>query len=35
VTNFAELLTLVKRFLWQRTDEPEVIRGTADIQAID
>jgi len=33
--NLAELMKLVKRMIWQRTDEPEVIRGTADIQAID
>jgi hypothetical protein len=33
--NLAELMKLVKRILWQRTDEPELIRGTADIQAIE
>ncbi|HUU89855.1 MAG TPA: hypothetical protein VM238_01455 [Phycisphaerae bacterium] len=33
--NLAELMKLVKRMIWQRTDEPEVIRGTADIQAIE
>jgi hypothetical protein len=33
--NLAELLTLVKRIVWQRTDEPTVIRGQTDIQAID
>jgi len=35
LTNLAELMDLVKRVLWQRTDEPEVIRGTADIQAVE
>jgi len=33
-TNLAELMKLVERGLWQRTDEPTVIRGSADIQAI-
>ena len=33
--NLAELMKLVTRMIWQRTDEPEVIRGTADIQAIE
>ncbi|KPK45465.1 MAG: hypothetical protein AMK72_11000 [Planctomycetes bacterium SM23_25] len=33
--NLAELMKLVKRMIWQRTDEPQVIRGTADIQAIE
>ena len=33
--NLAELMRLVKRVLWQRTDSPTAIRGTADIQAID
>jgi len=35
LTNVAELMDLVKRFLWQRIDEPEVIRGTADLQAVE
>jgi len=34
-TNLAELLKLVKYFLWQRTDAADVVSGTADIQAID
>ena len=34
LTNVAELMDLVKQVLWQRTDEPEVIRGTADVQAV-
>ncbi|MBM4017953.1 MAG: hypothetical protein FJ288_06425 [Planctomycetes bacterium] len=35
LTNLAELLKLVKRLSWQRTDEAEVIRGKADIQAVE
>lgn len=35
VTNLAELMKLVKRVLWQRTDEADIVRGSADIQAID
>lgn len=35
VTNLAELMKLVKRIVWQRTDEANMVRGTADIQAID
>jgi len=35
LTNLAEVMDLVKRFVWQRTDEPEVIRGTADVQVVD
>jgi len=35
LTNLAELMDLVKRVLWQRTDEPEVIRGTADVQVVE
>ncbi len=35
LTNLAELLDLVQRALWQRIDEAEVIRGTADIQAVE
>jgi hypothetical protein len=35
LTNLAELMDLVKRFLWQRTDEPEMIHGTADLQAVE
>lgn len=31
--NLAELMGLVKRVIWQRVDEPAVIRGSADIQA--
>jgi hypothetical protein len=35
LTNLAELMDLVKRFLWQRTDEADVIRGTADLQVVE
>ncbi|MCX5673807.1 MAG: hypothetical protein NTX87_02260 [Planctomycetota bacterium] len=35
LTNLAELLKLVKRLSWQRTDEAEVICGKADIQAME
>jgi len=35
LTNLAELLKLVRRFSWQRTDEAEVICGKADIQAVE
>jgi len=35
MTNLAELMHLMKRVLWQSTDEPEVIRGTADVQAVE
>jgi len=35
LTNLAELMDLVKRVLWQRIDEPEVIRGTADVQVVE
>ena len=35
LTNLAELLKLVKRLSWQRTDEAEVICGKADIQAVE
>jgi hypothetical protein len=34
-TNLAEVMKLVKRFVWTRVDEPNVIRGEADIQATD
>ena len=34
LTNLAELMNLVKHVLWQRTDEPEVMRGAADVQAV-
>jgi len=34
LTNLAELMNLVKHVLWQRTDEPEVVRGAADVQAV-
>jgi len=33
--NLAELLKLVKRLTWQRTDEPTVVRGRADLQAVE
>jgi len=33
-TNLAELMNLVKRIIWERTDEPEVVHGTADVQAV-
>jgi len=33
--NLAEVMRLVERFTWQRTDEPTVIRGKADVQAIE
>jgi len=32
--NLAEVMRLIERFSWQRTDEPTVIRGRADVQAI-
>ena len=35
LTNVAELMDLVKQVLWQRTDQPEVIHGTADMQAVE
>jgi len=35
LTNLAELMNLVKRVIWERTDEPEVVRGTADVQAVE
>ena len=34
-TNLAEVMKLVKRFVWTRVDEPNVIRGEADVQAND
>jgi len=34
LTNLAEVMKLVKRFVWTRVDEPTVIRGQADVQAI-
>jgi len=34
-TNLAEVMKLVKRFVWTRVDEPNVIRGEADVQATD
>lgn len=34
-TNLAEVMKLVKRFVWTRVDEPNVVRGEADIQATD
>ncbi|MGB2755847.1 MAG: hypothetical protein WBE00_12185, partial [Phycisphaerae bacterium] len=33
--NLAEVMRLVERFTWQRTDETTVIRGRADVQAIE
>ena len=33
--NLAEVMRLVDWFTWQRTDEPTVIRGKADVQAIE
>ncbi|MCX5669889.1 MAG: hypothetical protein NTU94_01015 [Planctomycetota bacterium] len=35
LTNLAEVMKLVKRFVWTRVDEPTVIRGQADVQAIE
>ena len=35
LTNLAELLKLIKRFTWQRTDAPGMATGKADIQAIE
>jgi hypothetical protein len=35
LVNLAELLKLVKRFTWQRTDEADVSRGMADLQAVE
>jgi hypothetical protein len=33
--NLAEMMKLVKRFLWTCTEEPTVIHGQADVQAIE
>jgi hypothetical protein len=33
--NLAELMKLVKRFSWQRTDSADAVRGRADVQAIE
>ena len=35
LTNLAEVMKLVKRFLWTRVDETTAISGQADIQGID
>ena len=35
LTNLAEVMKLIKRMVWTRVDEPTVISGQADIQAID
>jgi hypothetical protein len=35
LTNLAELLNLIERITWERTDKPDVVTGKADLQAIE
>jgi hypothetical protein len=35
LTNLAELLKLIDRITWERTDKPDLVTGRADLQAID
>jgi hypothetical protein len=35
LTNLAELLELIDRFTWERTDKPDIVTGKADLQAVD
>jgi hypothetical protein len=35
LTNLAELMTLIERFTWQRTDQPDMVTGKADLQAVE
>jgi len=35
LTNLAELLQLIDRVTWERTDKPDVVTGKADLQAVE